>query len=487
MHDRLLETVMKAPMSLFYETTAGSLANRFSQDMELIDMELPLSLINTVVMAFMMIARAIFIAVASTYIGAALPLCAVLIYFIQGFYLRTSRVLRLLEIEAKSVLFTHFLETLAGLVTIRSFGWSKEFITRNKEFLNLAQRPFYSLLGAQRWLSLVLDLLVSGIAITLATIAIQINTLDVGLTGLALVSIVGFSSGLKQLITHWTVLETTAGAITRVKSFVSSVGTEESDNGCLEVVDEWPASGVIEFENISASYRSDSPPILKGLAFKIEGGQKIGICGRSGSGKSSLLACVLRTLALDTGVIRIDGVDISTLSHQRVRSGIIALPQDAYLLPGTVRFNVDPLGENDDSTILAALEDVGLLKTFYNLDAEGATFLDKPMPSDLLSHGQRQLICLARAMMRRSSILVLDEATAGVDHKTEHLIGRIIKTHFKSHTVIAVAHRLDTILDFDRICLMESGSLLEYGEPRKLLSIDSGFKRLYDNTKSPGR
>lgn len=467
-------------MSLFYTSDTGSITNRFNQDMELIDMDLPLSLINTVVMIFVLIARAIFIAATGKYIGAALFFCVLAVYVLQSFYLRTLRTLRLLDIESRSILLAHFLETLGGLIILRAFNWDQYFIERNNELIDIVQRPFYLLLSVQRWLSLVLDLMVGGIAIVLATIAVQARGLDVGLLGLALVSIVGFSAGLKQLIIHWTMLETSAGAITRVKSFVSPVGCENLPAERVVVSESWPKFGSVEYRNVMASYGKGSGPVLKDVSLTIEPGQHIGICGRSGSGKSSLIACLFRLLELDVGSIHVDGVDISTIPRQHVRERLIALPQDAYILPGTVRFNVDPTGDNDDASIIQALEKVGLWKMLC-IDEVGG--LDGKLPQDLLSHGQRQLMCLARAMMRRSSILVLDEATAAVDSETEALIQHIIQERFERYTIIAVAHRLDTIREFDRVAVMDAGSIIEWGDPVTLLRRESAFRTLYNDMK----
>ncbi|KID93729.1 ATPase, AAA+ type, core, partial [Metarhizium majus ARSEF 297] len=302
--------------------------------------------------------------------------------------------------------------------------------------------------------------MVGGIAIVLATIAVQARGLDVGLLGLALVSIVGFSAGLKQLIIHWTMLETSAGAITRVKSFVSTVGCENLPAERVAVSESWPRFGSVEYRNVMASYGKGSGPLLKDVSLTIEPGQHIGICGRSGSGKSSLIACLFRLLELDDGSIHVDGVDISTIPRQQVRERLIALPQDAYILPGTVRFNVDPTGDNDDASIIQALEKVGLWKILC-IDEVGA-----------------------RAIMRRSSILVLDEATAAVDSEMEALIQHIIQERFERYTIIAVAHRLDTIREFDRVAVMDAGFIVEWGDPVTLLRRESAFRTLYNDMKA---
>lgn len=479
MHSRVLNAVMNAPVSFFTQTDAGTITNRFSQDLALMDMELPVSLIHTVLMAFVLIAQSLVIVSTARYAAAALPVCILAAYMTQKFYLRTSRVLRLLDIEAKSLLFSHFLETLGGLVTIRAFGWDKQYLKTNAEYINISQRPFYLLLCVQRWLGLVLDLLVSAIAVVLAAIAVESRgEIDAGLMGLALLNIVGFSSVLKQLITNWTLLETSTGAVSRVRSFTSSVASERPDYAETPKVWNWPAYGGIEFNDVVASYDIQSEPVLKGISFKIKPGQRIGICGRSGSGKSTLLATLFRMTEITRGNIIIDGIDISTLSRNDVRLQLNALPQQPFLLPGTLRDNVDPFGENTYDAIVEVLHLVGLWDVFADLPGG----LDAPMPANLLSHGQKQLLCLARAMMRPSSILVLDEATASVDLDTEALMQRLIEQRFHNHTIIAVAHRLNTILNYDYVGVVDAGYMVEWDQPQALLQRDSMFKRLVSDS-----
>ncbi|GAB1311376.1 Multidrug resistance protein MDR [Madurella fahalii] len=481
LHTRLLNTVLNAPMSLFYTTDKGSITNRFSQDLQLIDMELPVSLIETAMILLIMVARTLLMAVTSTYLGIALPFCFLAVYLLQAFYLRTSRTLRLLDIEAKSPLFTHFLETLSGVVTIRAYGWKDEYTGRNIDQINMSQKPFYAFLSVQRWLGLVLDLVVAGIAVILAVICVEARgQVNKELIGLALVNIVGFGGGLKELITYWTQLETSVGAVSRVRSFVTNVESEHRPSETASVPPDWPARGGIEYDDVTASYNEDgADPVLKGISFRVEPGQRVGICGRTGSGKSSLVAALFRMLELSGGRIRVDGVDIATIPRQEVRSRLIALPQDACLLPGTVRFNVDPLGENSDEAVADALRQVGL----WDVLVARPGGLDAPMQSDAVSHGQRQLLCLARAAIRRSTVLVLDEATAVVDVETDAMVQRIVRKRFRTHTIIAVAHRLDTIMDFDRVAVIDAGRLAEWGEPAKLLEGDTLFRKLYRDMK----
>lgn len=482
MHSRVLNAIMDAPLSFFTQTDAGSITNRFSQDLDLIDMELPVSLIHTLLTGFILIAQTLVIAATARYAGAAIPVCVLAAYMTQKFYLRTSRVFRLLDIEAKSLLFSHFLETLSGLVTIRAFGWGEGYVKTNSYFVDLSQRPFYLLLSIQRWLGLVLDLLVSGIAVVLAVIAVKSKgDVNPGLMGLALLNIVGFSSVLKQLISNWTLLETSTGALSRVKSFTSGIASEHDDSSGGHPTPDWhwPSEGAIEFNDVAASYTIPASPVLHGVSFKISPGQRIGICGRSGSGKSSLLATLFRMTEITSGSIIIDGIDISTLPRNEVRLRLNALPQQPFCLPGTVRDNIDPTGQHDHNSIVAALYQVGLWDVFDKIPGS----LDATMPTNMLSHGQQQLLCLSRAMMRSSSILVLDEATSSVDLETEALMKELIDKWFQHHTIIAVAHRLDTILNYDRVAVMDSGRLVEWDDPQELLQKDSIFRSLYLDMK----
>ncbi|KAK7987123.1 hypothetical protein PG988_002111 [Apiospora saccharicola] len=478
MHSRVLLTVMNAPISYLSSADPGSLINRFSQDMELVDMELPVSLIHTVLMAFVLTAQILVIASTAKFAGAALPFCILAAYMTQKYYLRTSRALRLLDIEAKSLLFNHFLETLGGLVTIRAFNWAEGYLRSNADHINTSQRPGYLLLSIQRWLGLVLDLLVGGIAVVLAAIAVKTRgQVDAGLMGLALLNIVGFSSTLKQLITNWTLLETSTGAISRIRSFTSTVDSEEqqwSRSHPHQMVPcppplYWPKDGDIYFHNVTASYTPHSEPVLHGVNLHIRPGERVGIVGRSGSGKSSLVACLCQMMHIDSGDVTMDGLDTSTVSPEDIRLSLNALPQHPFLIPGTLRDNVDPLGQADYDDAMEALHSVGLWDT-------------PPMPGHLLSHGQKQLLCLARALIRakHSSVLILDEATASVDCETEQRMQRLLDERFTGKTVIAIAHRLDTILDYDTVVVMDNGRVAECGRPRSLLLAgDSLFGRLY--------
>ncbi|KFY05556.1 hypothetical protein V492_08453 [Pseudogymnoascus sp. VKM F-4246] len=480
LHGRLLKTVESAPLYFFTSTDAGQIVNRFSQDLSVIDAELPIAALILANNFFMAIIQAIFVCVSASYFSVVLPFVLFVMYMLQKFYLRTSRQIRLMDLEAKAPLYSNFLETLNGLVTIRAFGWTKDMEKRNMALLDASQRPFYLLYCIQRWLMLVIDLLVAGLAVILVALIVRFrHSADAGFVGLALINIMSFNMTLSALIIHWTATETSLGAVSRIKSFVDSTRSENLPVESQEVPSDWPSKGGLIISNASASYALDQHPALHNIDIIIQAGQKIGVCGPSGSGKSSFIALLLHMLEINDGLVSIDGVDVSTIPRTLLRNRLTVIPQEPIFLKGTIRQNIDPLNlAENNSEIEEALEKVGLWSIVA--DAGG---LDVSMEADeLLSHGQRQLFCLARAMLKPSKILLIDEATASVDLQTDKLMQKIISDHFTDYTVIAVAHRLETIRNFDRVAVFENGRVVEYGEPDKLLAEDgSRFKALWDS------
>jgi len=474
-HWALLKTVLSAPMSFFSTTDTGVTVNRFSQDLMLIDMELPVAALNTFATFVLCIAQMTLIAVASTYAAIAFPIILIALFFIQKFYLRTSRQLRFLDLEAKSPLYSQFMEILQGLATVRAFGWQSALEDKNRELLDQSQKPFYLLFAVQRWLTLVLDLIVAATAFMLIILIVKLRgTIDPGFVGVALLNVILFSQSIKLLLTFWTNLETHIGSIARIKGFTETSVPEDLSGETNMPPPSWPSQGAIEFKNVSASYKP-SDPVLKGVSLNIEAGQKIGLCGRTGSGKSSLVLSIFRMIEMNSGSIVIDGLDISTVPRSEIRSRLVGVPQDSYLLTGSVRLNADPKKCVSDQLIIDALKSVQL---WDNVKEKGG--LDTDIEKIHLSHGQKQLFCLARAMLRPSTILILDEATSSVDAKTDTLMQRIIREKFSKHTIIAVAHKLDSILDYDRVALLDEGKVVEVGEPHELLNQpESAFHKLY--------
>ena len=403
-----------------------------------------------------------------------IPGLVLVVYLIQKVYLRTSRQLRFLDLETKSPLYSHFLETLEGLSTIRALGWQERFMKVFISRLDASQRPYYLLYCIQRWLILVLGLVIGAMAVIVVALAINLqSTTNGGLLGIALNGILNFNTSLQGLMQFWTQVETSLGAIARLKSFEAATLPEDKPEEMFIPNADWPTIGSIEFHNVSASYNL-TIPALRDITLKISSGSGVGICGRTGSGKSSLLSTLLRLIDLDSGSIIIDGIDLSTVPRELIRSRIIAIPQDPFILTGSVRLNLDPTSTVPDVSLIAALTKTRL---WGIIEARGG--LDAEMNLQPLSQGQQQLFCLARAMLRTGSkILVLDEATSNVDAETDQLMQRVIREEFRECTVLTVAHRLNSIMECDQVAVMEGGRVVEFGNPKELMARPSAFREL---------
>lgn len=489
LHWTLLKTVMGATLGWTFTADTGVTLNRFSQDMSLIDQALPTALFVTLTEAMSCIASLVLVCVGNKFMAAGIPLLVIMLYVLQMFYLKTSRQLRYLDLEAKSPLYTHFAETISGILTIRAFGWQNASQATNLRLLDNSQKPYYLMYCIQRWLALVLDLLVAALAVVLVALAMRIrSSTSAGAVGVALVNVLSFSQRLTILITSWTSLETSLGAISRLRSFEKDTPQETDPEHPVKPSQDWPNRGAIDFKDITVSYTEKAGPILKDVSFSVEPGQMVALCGRTGSGKSSLVLVLFRLLDIDMGSTSIDSQLTSSIHRGLLRSRINAIPQDPILFTGTVRFNAFPYLEQtpSDETILLALESVGiadLVQTHGGLAA--------PISSIPLSHGQKQLFCLARAILRKTSatpgprILVLDEATANVDAATEQLMMDVIDREFSSDgvTVLAVMHRLDAVVErFDRVAVLDRGRLVEFDQPRSLLNVKGGvFRSLWDS------
>ncbi|KAF5657957.1 multidrug resistance-associated 1 [Fusarium heterosporum] len=480
LHKRLLSTVIKAPLSLFTTTDLGSITTRFSQDIGMVDNHLPLGLVVTLASFFGALAKAGLLAASTPYIAATFPLLGAVYFYLQRGYLRTSRQLRLLDLEEKAPLYTQFLETLSGLATIRAFGWRDTVIQANHALVDRSQRPFYLLMIVQRWLVLVLDLTTAALALLLVGLAVRLrDEVDVGLTGVSLVQLISLSETVNMLIQFWTSIETSISAVARIKQFAEETGEENLPGETQEPPTQWPDKGHIQINGLSASYgngEGDAIKALDAVSVEIKAGQKVGICGRTGSGKSSLFLALLRLLDPSAGSIIVDDIPLASLPREATRSRFITLTQDQFVLPGTIRRNVDPLDAYPDADIKASLGLVGLSEAIEQLGG-----LDAIFDEDTLSHGQKQLFFLARAVLRKhdGKIVLLDEAMSSVDQKTEETIKAVIEGEFKDHTVVFITHRLNTIMSFDNVIMMEKGCVVEIGEPKHLLASNSKFKSLW--------
>ncbi|KAM0814101.1 hypothetical protein AB5N19_14103 [Seiridium cardinale] len=488
LHQEALRTLIRAPLRFFTKTDTGVVTNLFSQDLNIIDTELPDATLNTLFCVAQAAGQAAIMLTSSPYLAISYPFLGALLYIVQRFYLRTSRQLRFLDLETKSPLYTHFLDTLKGVTTIRAFGFVAEDIQKNARLIDLSQRPAYLLLMIQSWLNFVLDLVVMFMAAILTTLAVLLHSKS-GFAGASLVTLMSFGDTLSGIVTFYTALETSIGAIARLRTFNQDVKPEDREEEDILPPEEWPQTGVVELNGVSADYNAgdenaDTPSLaLRDIHLTIESGEKVAICGRTGSGKSSLIALLLKLLdpVADTaGNVIIDGTPLHRISRPALRQRIIAVPQEAVFLPdgSTFQANIDPSDGSTPEECQSVLEAVG----FWSFVQERGG-LDAGMSAGTLSAGQRQLMSLGRALLRRrirarnlgmggggseGGILLLDEVSSSVDHETERVMQDIIKAEFKNYTVIAVSHRLDMIMDFDRVVVMDTGEVVEIGNPMAL-------------------
>ncbi|KAI0105969.1 putative ABC multidrug transporter [Daldinia grandis] len=495
LHRDALKTLIRAPLRFFTATDTGIVTNLFSQDLNLIDTELPNGLLNTLFCVFQAIGQAAVMLTSSPYMAISYPFLGVLLYIVQRFYLRTSRQLRLLDLEAKSPLYTHFLDTLKGITTLRAFGFLPEDVRKNARLINSSQRPAYLLAMVQQWLNLVLDLVVMVMAAVLTTLAVRLHS-NSGFAGASLVTLMNFGENLSGIVIYYTRLETSIGAIARLKTFNESVRPEDKDEEDIIPPEQWPQSGEVELKGVSASYdaedRLGSEPnlALRGIELKIRSGEKVAICGRTGSGKSSLVALLLKLLDPlpdISGEVIIDNTPLRRIDRRALRQRVIAVPQEAVFLPdgSTFQANLDPSGVSTPEVCQSILAAVGLLQFVQERGGLGAG-----MSAGTLSAGQRQLLSLGRALLRRrvraknlgiggggseGGLLLLDEVSSSVDQETERLMQEVIRDEFRDYTVIAVSHRLDMIMDFDAVVVMDTGRIMEVGNPT-VLAREEGTK-----------
>ncbi|PNP75514.1 hypothetical protein FNYG_11143 [Fusarium nygamai] len=468
--------VQRAPMSYFESVDIGTITNHFSQDMEKVDLEIPLTGVQALFAFTSALVQIVMLSIGTKWMAIAFPFIIAVLVIIQRQYLKTSRQLRLLDLEAKSPLYSHFTETLSGLATIRAFGTHTQCKSINTERLDYSQGPFYLLYCAQRWLTLVLNLVIGAMAILMMGITIKLRgSTGAGYIGLAFVNLTTFSQSIQSLLTWWTMMEASIGAAHRVQQFEKETAQEDVLGQVTSPPDSWPKAGLIELKELSASYLSSVSPVLRNVTFTVQPGQKVGICGRTGSGKTSLILCLLRMIKINSGSILIDGLNTSHVPAKTLRERLLTIPQDALILNGTVRLNLDPQSRFTDEQLQDNLRRVELWDL---ISSKGG--LDATMQDGLLSYGQLQLFCLSRVLQKKSPIVILDEVSSSADEESQRLISKIIRDDFKDRTVLSIAHRLQQIADFDVILVFSQGQLVEHGSPEDLLSRDASlFQELF--------
>ncbi|KND91987.1 ATP-dependent bile acid permease [Tolypocladium ophioglossoides CBS 100239] len=504
LHDRLMSAVTRAKFKFFDVTPLGQLMNRFSKDLEAVDQEISPTAIGVMSCALSLVVTVVLIAIITPGFLIAAVFIAGLFYLVATFYLRASRDLKRLESVQRSPLFQQFGETISGMTTVRAYGDERRFIRDNLAKVNTQSRPFIYLWACNRWLAFRADALGNMVSFSAGVFIIfSVGKLDAGAAGISLSYAMNFTENILWLVRLYGMNEQNMNAMERVKEYLDleqeAPPVEEKNRPPAS----WPDKGNVEFVDYTTRYRSDLDPVLKGISLKINAREKVGIVGRTGAGKSSLALAIFRALEAEKGRIVIDGINIGKIGLRDLRENITIVPQDPTLFMGTIRTNLDPFDQYTDEQVFEALRRVQLIgpdepstlpptpvvqaspdspagrSPAPSVATNKNMFLDLSSPvsesGSNLSQGQRQLLCLARAMLKKPTVLVMDEATASIDYSTDSKIQETIRE--LTGTVITIAHRLQTIVDYDKVLVLDKGEVVEFGHPWELISNEEGTFR----------
>ena len=518
-HRRLMESVAHAKFRFFDTTPLGQIMNRFSKDIEAVDQEIAPVAVGVVHCLASIITIVVLISVIMPGFLIAGFFITILYFLIGRFYISSSRDLKRLESVQRSPLYQQFGETLSGMVTIRAYGDEARFVRDNLNRVNTHNRPFILLWSANRWLAFRVDIVGALVAFfTGVFVVLGTGRVDAGAAGLAMTYAVTFTENVLWFVRLYASNEQNMNAVERIKEYL-----DVDQEAALIVPDnrpdaDWPSKGSVEFIDYSTRYRNDFDLVLKHISFKVLPGEKVGVVGRTGAGKSSLALALFRALEAEAGKILVDDVDIGAIGLQDLRENIVMVPQDPTLFTGTIRTNLDPFGLFTDEEIFTSLQRVQLIGTAFGTPSRPST--PQPMksgpstpttklspdtksssatawtPTDTtatlenknifrnlsspvaesgsnLSQGQRQLLCLARAMLKNPKVLLMDEATASIDYATDAKIQETIREI--KNTTLTIAHRLQTIIDYDKVLVLDKGEVTEYGDPFDLLAKENGM------------
>ncbi|XP_025268777.1 ATP-binding cassette sub-family C member Sur isoform X2 [Camponotus floridanus] len=477
LHQEAIAGLLSAPISFFDYNPIGKILNRFSADMGVIDKKISTSIQRLT--SFVLLcgsAMIVNVIISPWFLIAAVPTsCAY--YVLQRFYRRSARQLQRLDGSTRGPVAAHFSETLSGLPTLRAFKQESRFMKETMRRLDINTNAFLILNTSSRWLGIALDYLGAIIVITAifaALLSAQLypNRVTPALVGLAINYTLLVPIYLNWVVKFTAEIEMYMGSVVRISTY-RNVQPEKYHENDLQVADDWPSKGEIIFENVSLRYDVDRNPVIIDLFLKIPAGQKLGICGRTGSGKSSTMMALFQLIEICQGRILLDGIDIRQVPLQILRSRLSAIPQDAIMFSGTIRENLDPLSEHEDQEIWHALE-LSQVKDVVASHPEGLN-LEVREGGENFSSGQLQLLCMARTILQRSNIVILDEATSALDVATEKSLLKAAAVAFENKTVIIIAHRAATLLGCDRIVVLDEGKIIEEGSPTDLMQLQNGI------------
>jgi ABC-type multidrug transport system fused ATPase/permease subunit len=476
LHDNLVAKLLSLPMSFFDTQPSGRIINRFTKDVEACDLSLQQT-ISSFAVCVTSVTLAILVVAAVTrgvIVLAMLPL-GFFYLVVQRYFIATSRELKRLDSIAVSPIFSSFAETLAGLTTIRAFGRQPILAQCNEACMDASSRAWWPIQVVNRWLSIRLEFIGQGLVLG-TTVFVTLFIKDAGMAGLAITSSLSLVGIMNWATRQTTELEMGMNSVERLLEYLAHQSEAPAVIPGRRPPLAWPAAGEIHVTDLVLRYRPDLPPVIKGISFKINRHEKVGICGRTGCGKSTLMLALYRIVE-PSGSIKIDGIEVTQIGLYDLRSRLSLIPQDPVIFRGTVRSNLWPFEDILDSRLWQALQQAGLEATVRGFERG----LDAPLEEGgtNLSVGQRQLLCMARALLKKSVVLLMDEATSNVDNETDALIQSTVRSAFAECTVLTIAHRLHTIIDSDKILMMDKGEVVEFASPKELLKRPgSAFRRL---------
>ncbi|CAL1531982.1 unnamed protein product [Lymnaea stagnalis] len=466
LHRNMLKGILRSPMAFFESTPVGRMLNRFSSDTDTLDLGLPLVMVDMLNCLNQVLGTIIIVCLNVPLFATAILPIFLLFFLVLKFYLPTARQLKRMDTVAKSPIYSHFGEALGGASTIRAFGHSQRFLKESREKVDDSVMKSLMLYACSSWLTIMISNL--GLIFVFAAMIFAVTSSDVNgaEAGLAISYSVEFSVFLGFLVQQSTELTQHSVSVERILEYIEL--KPEGQENAKGVSMDWPQKGKIEFKNFQLRYREGLDLVLKGISAVITPGEKIGIVGRTGAGKSTMTLALFRIIESAGGSICIDDTNIADVDLYRLRSSISILPQDPVLFSGSLRMNIDPHNEYSDEEVLKSLERAHL-QDFVKCAAGGLTF-DVGEEGKNMSVGQRQLVCLARSLLKQNKILVLDEATAAVDIQTDSLIQETIRSAFKDCTILTIAHRINTIMDYDRVLVLDAGEIKEFAPIKELLN-----------------
>ena len=484
LHDNMLHSVLRAPMSFFDTNPKGRVVNRFAKDVDLVDGSIP-NTFGALMRLGLGVLGVLFV------ICTTLPIFIAIIipisfgyWMLQKFYVSTSRQLRRLESSTRSPVYSWFGESVSGVSTIKAYGMEESFCQQMESKVDTNGKTMMPNYIANRWLSIRLEILGNVIVFFASLLAVLgRDSLEPGMVGLSLSYAMQITGQLNMLIRQTSQIENNMVSVERIKEYQNSLPQEADWMLAGDPSQEdWPQRGHIQLTNLEMRYREGLPLVLKGVDLSIQSGEKVGIVGRTGSGKSSLTLSLFRISESSGGNIVIDDLNIANIGLGTLRSSLTIIPQDPVLFSGSLRMNLDPFGKHNDRELWNSLE-LAHLRSFTSSLPGGLDFMISEGGGNL-SVGQRQLLCLARACLRKTKILFLDEATAAVDLETDDLIQATIRTEFADSTILTIAHRINTIMDSDKVVVMDEGKVMECDSPQNLLMNENSV--FYSMAKEAG-